>query len=195
MAIAFATALFLNCSMKRCPEKFWGEVSVLSLPLRAGETLWSAGEIASAVLSAERERHRECVSHRLKMMSNTMECKRDSFSGALGGVRETYWKCVSHHLEASFFTENCKFLSNTSIYTLNWLPLWKRELITRNTVEGNAGLTEKVNGSKQERISGLTGNRTLPGEVLPGELSVLTPVSSTPLVYSWCIQRYTFLSN
>ena len=26
----------------------------------------------------------------IKSMSNTLECKRDSFSGALGGARETY---------------------------------------------------------------------------------------------------------
>ena len=108
----------------------------------------------------------------IEMMWNTMECKRDSFSGALGGVRETHWECVSHHLKASLFIGNCKFLSNTSIYTLNVLPLQKCELITQNTVEGNAGFTEKVIGSKVERSSGLTGNRILPGEVLPGELSV-----------------------
>ena len=100
----------------------------------------------------------------LKSMWNTMECERDSFSGA----RETHRECVSHHLKASFFIENCKFSSNTSIYTLNLLSLWKREPITRNTVEGNAGLTEKVIGSKREGNSGLTGNW-----IVPGELSVL----------------------
>ena len=31
-------------------------------------------------------------------MWNTMECKRDSFSGVLGGARETRWECVSHRL-------------------------------------------------------------------------------------------------
>ena len=31
-------------------------------------------------------------------MWNTMECKRDSFSGALGGARETHWEYVSHRL-------------------------------------------------------------------------------------------------
>ena len=34
-------------------------------------------------------------------------------------------------------------------------------------------LLRKVIGSKRERNSGLTGNRILPGEVLPGELSVV----------------------
>ena len=34
-------------------------------------------------------------------MLNTMECKRDSFSGAPGGVRETHWEYVSHALKES----------------------------------------------------------------------------------------------
>ena len=31
-------------------------------------------------------------------MCNTMECKRDSFSGAFGGARGTHWERVSHAL-------------------------------------------------------------------------------------------------
>ena len=33
-----------------------------------------------------------------KSMWNTMECKRDNFSGALGGGGESHWECVSHGL-------------------------------------------------------------------------------------------------
>ena len=37
--------------------------------------------------------------HWLKGMWNTMECKKDNFSGALGRARETHWECVSHALK------------------------------------------------------------------------------------------------
>ena len=40
--------------------------------------------------------------HITKAMWNTMECKRDSFSGVLGGARETRWECVSHRLKSLF---------------------------------------------------------------------------------------------
>ena len=40
----------------------------------------------------------------VKSMWNTMECKRDSFSGALGGARETNWDCVSHRINCRFFS-------------------------------------------------------------------------------------------
>ena len=82
-----------------------------------------------------------------------------------------FYIILKHHFSSKIV---CKFLPNTSIYILNLLPLQKRELITRNTVEGNAGLNEKVIGSKWERNSGLTATSILPGEVLPGELSVLS---------------------
>ena len=36
----------------------------------------------------------------MKHTWNTMECERESFSGALGGARETHWQCVSHCLKA-----------------------------------------------------------------------------------------------
>ena len=39
------------------------------------------------------------LSYDVKSMWNTMECKRDGFSGALGGARETHWECVSHALK------------------------------------------------------------------------------------------------
>ena len=35
----------------------------------------------------------------LKSMWNTMECERDSSSGALGGARETHWERISHALK------------------------------------------------------------------------------------------------
>ena len=45
------------------------------------------------------------VSHRLKSMWNTMECKWDGFSGALGGTRETHWERVSHALNSDSLFE------------------------------------------------------------------------------------------
>ena len=35
----------------------------------------------------------------IQSMWNTMDAKRDNFSGALGGARETHWERVSHALK------------------------------------------------------------------------------------------------
>ena len=48
-------------------------------------------------------------------MWNTMECKRDCFSGALGGARETYWERVSwdawrHDRLSGIYTATCERL-------------------------------------------------------------------------------------
>ena len=45
------------------------------------------------------------VSHRLKAMWTTMECKRDSFNGSLGGASETHWECVSHCIKGRLNTD------------------------------------------------------------------------------------------
>ena len=44
------------------------------------------------------------MTHRLKAMWNTMECKKDSFDGSLGGASETRWECVSHRLNEKWYT-------------------------------------------------------------------------------------------
>ena len=56
--------------------------------MRACETLWSAREIASIALLAERERHTENVPHRLKAMWNTSDV-------SLLPRRERHWSYLS----------------------------------------------------------------------------------------------------
>ena len=57
------------------------------------------------------------ISHALKAMWNTMECKRDSFNGSLGGASETHWECVSHCLNATIHL-NCATLSYATVYAM-----------------------------------------------------------------------------
>ena len=63
----------------------------------------SLGWLASwrSTKGTERKWEREDI----KSMWNTMECKRDSFSGALGGATKTHWERVSHALKPTIWAK------------------------------------------------------------------------------------------
>ena len=88
----------LSKTGRKVVQKNWEVMSTFHITLRRSETLWSAREIASMALSAEQARHTENVFHivlRHTHTWNTMECERESFSGALGGARGTYQMCFT----------------------------------------------------------------------------------------------------
>ena len=65
-----------------------------------------------------------------KSMWNTMECKRDRFTGALGGARESHWERISHALknfddysQISVFAILAQ-ISHTRTWTTSTLSIW-----------------------------------------------------------------------
>ena len=103
------------------------------------------------------------LSRDIKSMWNTIECKRDGFSGALGGARKTHWERVSHALKVPAVTR----LPSFTLLSHNWLKnrsaeenggIGIRDLVQRITSH-QAGIITEIQNSQMNIVGVLRGSR------------------------------------